>query len=54
MLAVGYSEASQAFIVRNSWGEDWVGCTKLVHILYVILLFVTRAMTVTAIFHMHT
>ena len=24
MLAVGYSDHSQAFIVRNSWGEDWV------------------------------
>lgn len=24
MLAVGYSDQSQAFIVRNSWGADWV------------------------------
>ena len=24
MLAVGYSDPSQCFIVRNSWGEDWV------------------------------
>jgi hypothetical protein len=24
MLAVGYSDRSNAFIVRNSWGEDWV------------------------------
>jgi C1A family cysteine protease len=24
MLAVGYSDESKAFIVRNSWGEDWV------------------------------
>jgi len=24
MLAVGYSDQSNAFIVRNSWGEDWV------------------------------
>ncbi|CAF2695871.1 unnamed protein product [Rotaria sp. Silwood2] len=23
MLAVGYSDQSRAFIVRNSWGEDW-------------------------------
>ncbi|CAF1035104.1 unnamed protein product [Rotaria magnacalcarata] len=23
MLAVGYSDQSQAFIVRNSWGADW-------------------------------
>ncbi|CAF3560752.1 unnamed protein product [Rotaria sp. Silwood1] len=23
MLAVGYSDRSQAFIVRNSWGENW-------------------------------
>ncbi|UJR32691.1 hypothetical protein I4U23_020150 [Adineta vaga] len=23
MLAVGYSDASQCFIVRNSWGENW-------------------------------
>lgn len=23
MLCVGYSDQSQAFIVRNSWGEDW-------------------------------
>ncbi|CAF4106525.1 unnamed protein product [Adineta steineri] len=23
LLAVGYSDESQAFIVRNSWGEDW-------------------------------
>ncbi len=24
MLAVGYSDQSKAFIVRNSWGTDWV------------------------------
>ena len=24
MLAVGYSDQSRAFIVRNSWGETWV------------------------------
>jgi C1A family cysteine protease len=24
MLAVGYSDHSKAFIVRNSWGTDWV------------------------------
>ena len=24
LLAVGYSDQSQAFIVRNSWGENWV------------------------------
>jgi len=24
MLAVGYSNQSKSFIVRNSWGEDWV------------------------------
>ncbi len=24
LLAVGYSDQSNAFIVRNSWGEDWV------------------------------
>jgi C1A family cysteine protease len=24
MLAVGYSDQSNAFIVRNSWGQDWV------------------------------
>ncbi|CAF3651412.1 unnamed protein product [Rotaria socialis] len=23
LLAVGYSDKSQSFIVRNSWGEDW-------------------------------
>lgn len=23
MLCVGYSDADQVFIVRNSWGEDW-------------------------------
>ncbi|CAF2524381.1 unnamed protein product [Rotaria sp. Silwood2] len=23
MLAVGYTDQSEAFIVRNSWGEDW-------------------------------
>ncbi|CAF1445203.1 unnamed protein product [Rotaria sordida] len=23
LLAVGYSDQSQSFIVRNSWGEDW-------------------------------
>ena len=25
MLAVGYIEDRQVFIVRNSWGPDWVG-----------------------------
>jgi C1A family cysteine protease len=24
MLAVGYSDQSKAFIVRNSWGTEWV------------------------------
>jgi len=24
MLAVGYSDPSGCFIVRNSWGADWV------------------------------
>jgi C1A family cysteine protease len=24
MLAVGYSDESKCFIVRNSWGEKWV------------------------------
>jgi C1A family cysteine protease len=24
LLAVGYSDQSQSFIVRNSWGENWV------------------------------
>jgi C1A family cysteine protease len=24
MLAVGYSDHSKAFIVRNSWGAEWV------------------------------
>jgi len=24
LLAVGYSDQSKAFIVRNSWGEQWV------------------------------
>jgi hypothetical protein len=24
MVAVGYSDRSQAFIVRNSWGTEWV------------------------------
>ena len=24
LLAVGYSDQSKAFIVRNSWGENWV------------------------------
>mgnify|MGYP002384639031 CR=1 FL=1 len=24
MLAVGYSDKSKAFIVRNSWGNQWV------------------------------
>jgi C1A family cysteine protease len=24
VLASGYSDASKAFIVRNSWGEGWV------------------------------
>jgi C1A family cysteine protease len=23
MLCVGYSEADEMFIVRNSWGEEW-------------------------------
>lgn len=24
LLAVGYSDNSHSFIVRNSWGENWV------------------------------
>jgi C1A family cysteine protease len=24
MLAVGYDDQSKSFIVRNSWGEEWV------------------------------
>jgi C1A family cysteine protease len=24
MLAVGYSDMSKSFIVRNSWGVEWV------------------------------
>ncbi len=24
LLAVGYSDQSNSFIVRNSWGENWV------------------------------
>ncbi|CAF4533888.1 unnamed protein product [Rotaria socialis] len=27
MLAVGYSDASKCFIVRNSWGDTWVSLT---------------------------
>jgi C1A family cysteine protease len=27
MLAVGYSDQSKAFIVRNSWGTVWVNKT---------------------------
>ena len=27
MLAVGYSDTSQCFFVRNSWGENWVSMT---------------------------
>ncbi len=27
MVAVGYSDQSNAFIVRNSWGTDWVDKT---------------------------
>jgi C1A family cysteine protease len=23
VLAVGYDDASQTFLVRNSWGADW-------------------------------
>lgn len=28
MLAVGYSDRSNAFIVRNSWGEEWVNARR--------------------------
>ena len=32
MLAVGYSDQSKAFIVRNSWGDKWVrACQILYH-----------------------
>lgn len=24
MLAVGYNDDQQVFVVRNSWGTDWV------------------------------
>lgn len=34
MLAVGYSDLSKAFIVRNSWGADWVGVTSYVLLTY--------------------
>ena len=30
MLAVGYSDQSKAFIVRNSWGADWVNAIVIV------------------------
>jgi len=36
VLAVGYDDASQTFIVRNSWGADWgqAGYFTSVHILH--------------------
>jgi C1A family cysteine protease len=24
LLAVGYSDQSESFVVRNSWGQNWV------------------------------
>lgn len=39
LLAVGYSDQSQAFIVRNSWGENWVKCL-LIQIKYIIFFFI--------------
>lgn len=31
MLAVGYSDASRCFIVRNSWGPNWVSFNFSLH-----------------------
>ncbi len=30
LLAVGYSDQSNSFIVRNSWGKYWVSETVMV------------------------
>lgn len=37
MLAVGYSDRWQAFIVRNSWGEEWVYIDIRVSNMYILL-----------------
>jgi hypothetical protein len=32
MLAVGYNEPRQVFVVRNSWGANWVRETERFHL----------------------
>lgn len=54
MVTVGYSDRSKCFIVRNSWGKEWVRGRYLLwkNDLYPID-FVLRVMKVTVTFLMH-
>jgi hypothetical protein len=50
LLAVGYSDHSKAFIVRNSWGESWVRLMQKFDLKYKRKYF--RVIVVTVIFLM--
>ena len=45
MLAVGYSDPSSCFIVRNSWGQQWVSYALSFEIFYQMLTGVRRFKT---------
>jgi C1A family cysteine protease len=51
MVAVGYSDQSKAFIVRNSWGTEWVN-ERLLRRGNVVICFYVRAIKDIVIFHM--
>ncbi len=51
MVAVGYSDQSKAFIVRNSWGAEWVN-ERLLRTGNVVICFYVRAIKDIVIFHM--
>lgn len=52
MLAVGYSDHSRAFIVRNSWGDDWVNRSFYFKNLFFCMKGEFRVIKAIVIFHM--